>query len=187
MRLITGPPPRRSAPGSRSQGRAAVSGCHLASGASAGAGPPPFGTPGSPRPDDRAVRVAPSGLRPSREQILPGLTRPPPATVAPAFLRQIWYFLLFSPVAGGAAAWPACRGRSWRSPVPRVPRTSRGLWKNRVSLLAPLRHVGRQEGRERKNGKPAERRAAAGPRWPGGGAGSARAARGPALARPRSC
>lgn len=78
MRLITGPPPRRSAPGSRSQGRAAVSGCHLASGASAGAGPPPFGTPGSPRPDDRAVRVAPSGLRPSREQILPGLTRPPP-------------------------------------------------------------------------------------------------------------
>lgn len=43
--------------------------------------------------------MASPGLRPSREQILPRLSGPP-ATVSPAFLRQIWYFLLFSPSLG---------------------------------------------------------------------------------------
>lgn len=67
----------------------------------------------------------------------------PPATVSPAFLRQIWYFLLFSPSLGELLQLP---GRPARAGAGRAlcagPTASRGLWKMCVGLLTLHPHAG---------------------------------------------
>lgn len=101
-----------------------------------GAGPRDA-SPKSPRPDDRAVQEATSGLRPSREQIPPRLTRAPRHGISRIPAADL-VFLIVLHVSGGAAAaaWPACRGRSWRSPVLRVPELAGGSGKI-VSVFSP--------------------------------------------------
>lgn len=60
-------------------------------------------SPKSPQPDDRAVEVAISGLRLSREQILLRLTRAPRHGISRIPAADL-VFLIVLPVSGGAAA-----------------------------------------------------------------------------------
>lgn len=134
MRLITGPPPGRSAPVSGSQGRAAESGCHLASGARRRQGPR-SAPPDHPGPTTGLFEWHPPVCVRAVSKSCPDPPGPP-ATVSPAFLRRIWYFLLFSPSPGERPPGPACRGRSWRSPAPRVPELAGGFGKT-ASVFSP--------------------------------------------------
>lgn len=87
------------------------SGVECPTGAAVGQGPQSI--PLSAQPADRAARVATSGRQPSREQILPRLTRAPRHGISRIPVADLVFLIVF-PISGGeaAAAWPACQGRS---------------------------------------------------------------------------